>query len=150
MAMFRELNFKKVTDKLARLKVELPKTLANMAQNYFSDAFRKEAWDGKKWKEVQRRISGTNAWKYPKKKGLQRRKRGILQGATRQLYKSITHSIRSAKWDDIRLGTPIEYAEYQNEGTKHIDPRKFMGESNELQKAMKKEITLQLGKMLKQ
>jgi hypothetical protein len=59
--------FDKLRQNLAQVKKDLPRLLANDAQNYFLGAFKNEGWDGSKWKEVQRRIEGTPEYKYPLK-----------------------------------------------------------------------------------
>jgi hypothetical protein len=48
-----------------------------IAVELFKDNFQTESFFGRKWKEVQRRIPGTRAYKYPKRKRA-RRTRKIL------------------------------------------------------------------------
>lgn len=135
-----KFEFEKTIAKLKEVKYNLPIRLANTAQRYFSLSFHNGGFDGKKWKEVKRRISGTKEFKYPKTKDLQRRKRAILVGKTRDLQDSIRHSIRIVTWEKIVLGTDVSYAEYHNEGTANIPQRQFMGDAHELRNLLDKEI----------
>lgn len=118
------------------LKRSVPILLANQAQRFFVDTFTNQAWpDTGKWEEVNRRISGTKEYKYPKTKGLSRRVTPILvrSGALRR---AVSNSIRQATFERIRLDVPtsLAYAGVHNFGTNKIPMRKFMGDSPILRK----------------
>jgi hypothetical protein len=49
----------------------IPVVIAVETKNQFTDNFRTQSFDGKRWKEVKRRIQGTQEWKYPKTKSYQ-------------------------------------------------------------------------------
>ena len=123
---------------ISAMKNELPKVLANQAQNFFVDNFAKQGFDNgtvKKWKEVQRRIPGTPSYKYPKKKDLGRRSRAILQGkGSGQLRGAVNNSIREASFSLVRLTVSVPYASYLNKGTPKMPARKFIGNSKTLNK----------------
>ena len=130
-------------------------TLSNQAQNYFVDSFNKEGFDGQKWKEVQRRTPGTSAFKYPKKKGRQRRTAKILIGAGYKsrggtLRRAVSTMARTAQISGLRTRMVIDlpYAMAHNEGTKtagrnrstNIPKRQFVGQTNELTNMQKAKI----------
>lgn len=120
-----QFKFDRVLQNMEQLKRELPPVLANQAQNYFVQAFTAQGLGGKKWKEVQRRIPGTKAYKYPKNKGLSRRTKPILV-ETGKLRRAVSNSIRQAQFDKIRLVVDLPYADRQNQD------RPFMADTNEL------------------
>lgn len=143
--MESRLNFDKLKKNIEILKRELPVRLANTAQNYFLQSFQKQGWEGKKWEEVQRRISGTNAYKYPKKKDLGRRRRPILIGkGSTQLRRAVANSARTGvtQWPIVRMIVGLPYAKRHNEGLKGMPKRKFFGDSKELRKKHKQTIIL--------
>lgn len=143
MSFKNKLELSGVIKKLEEKKSTLPHQLANIAQSAFLNNFRTSSFFGKKWKEVQRRIPGTNAYKYPKK-DTSKNKRGILLGQTRHLFHSVAHSIRQADWHEIRLGTDIPYAEYHNEGTDKIPQRRFMGDHPKLRAKLRRQINSEI------
>ena len=55
--------------------------LATCAQQHYLGAFASKGWEGAHWAAVQRQQQGTNAYKYPKNRGLSRRTAPILQGS---------------------------------------------------------------------
>lgn len=112
--------------KFERVKQALPVILGNQAVNYFQDSFRKGGFDNTKWPEVQRRIPETNSYRYPKKKGLGRRTRGILinKGKLRRDVR-----LRLATFSKILVSTSLPYASVHNKGTNRIKRRRFMGRS---------------------
>ena len=65
--MLDRFNFKKVVEKVEQMKRELPKVVANDTKNYFVEEFNRQSWNGSAWPQVQRKIPGTKAYKYPKK-----------------------------------------------------------------------------------
>lgn len=130
-------------------KINLPLRLSKIARDYFLEGFKNEGFNGRKWEQVQRRIRGTAEYRYPKKRDLPRRTRSILLGKSRNLFKSIVNSQRTATWQEIRLGSDVPYAVYHNEGTEHIPQRQFMGHTPELDRRMKAEIKKQFDKVFK-
>jgi len=114
-------------------------SLTNQAQNYFLDSFTKQGWDGKDWQEVQRRITDTKAYKYPKTKGLQRRTSPILVGAGYKirggtLRRAVSAMSRTAQINGLQSRMVIElpYAKFNNEGTDKLPQRKFVGQTSQL------------------
>lgn len=123
--------FDSVKLKIAETKRVLPVMLAKQAENHFTESFSKGALDEYKWKEVQRRIPGTKAYKYPLKKGLTRRKKPILV-MTGNLRRKVSRSISDARWDKVRLVVDLPYADVHNEGSEKITARPFMKQTNKL------------------
>jgi phage gpG-like protein len=135
-----------VRQKLAQTKRALPIVMAKQAENYFTASFTKGQLGEFKWKEVQRRIPGTYAYKYPKKKGLTRRRKPILVG-TGALRRKVSNSIRDADWNKVRLLVDLPYANVHNEGEGNMPPRPFMKQTNELTKLQIKKINQTLDKI---
>lgn len=104
-----------VQQRLAETKRVLPIVLSKQAENYFTGSFTKQGLGTDKWQEVNRRIAGTNEYKYPKFKGLSRRTKPILIG-TGALRRKVSNSIRTATWDNISLIVDLPYASVHNEG----------------------------------
>jgi hypothetical protein len=126
-----KFNFDTMKVKLEKSRRDLLVLLSNQAQNYFSDSFKKQGFNGEKWKEVQRRNSDINpktgkqysAYLYPKKKGLQRRTSPILVGAGYKhrggvLRRAVSNMARTAEInnDKLRMIVDLPYAKIQNEG----------------------------------
>lgn len=143
-----KFNFSEVLKKSEQLKNELPILLANQAQVYFTESFTNQSWDGKEWKEVQRRIEGTPEYKYPKYKGLSRRTTPILV-RTGNLRRAVSNSVRTGhvSFDEIKLVVPIEYASYLNKGTDKMVQREFIGDSPILKKKQIQLIEAQMKKL---
>jgi len=128
----------KVISNLARSQREVLVLLSNQASKYFLDSFTKQSWDGQSWKQVQRRESGTKAYKYPKTKGLQRRTSPILVGAgykTRggTLRRAVSTMARTAEVssDKVRMIVDLPYAQRHNEGL-DMPKRTFVGQTDDL------------------
>lgn len=122
-----------------RLDPEIPKKIANNSRNFFVRNFDRQQWEGVRWKNVQRRIEGTNAYKYPKKTQLSRRVNPILVGTGKAisggaLRRAVANSIRSYNWREIRLGitSDVPYAKYHNNGEGNNPKRQFIGDHREL------------------
>lgn len=122
----------KVQRKFERLKVDLPKVLANQSQEFFVKSFKQEGFNNAgaivPWPEVKRRIPGTREYRYPKGKGLGRRTRKILVGSGR-LRREAGNSIRSATFNLVKLAVAAPYAAVHNNGTSTIPRRRFMAQS---------------------
>lgn len=126
--MANKFHFDRVIANMEQVKMELPVRLAKQAENYFLGGWKKQGFDGEKWPEVQRRIPGTNAWKYPKNKGLSRRTKPIMVG-TGDTRRKVSNSMRDATWERIRLIVDSGYAKFLNEGR-----FPFMFQTDELKK----------------
>jgi hypothetical protein len=133
-----------------QLKHDLPIDLANQAQNFFVNSWRLQAWDGKTWQTPKRRIEGTPEYKYPKFKGLGRRTRATLV-ETGALRRDVSNSVRSARFELIRLVVDRVYAEAHNEGdpSRNLPQRKFMGDSPSLRKLQITKINTYISRVFK-
>jgi len=96
-------NLDEVEKRLQQTKEVLPAEIANVSQSYFESSWRKQGYDGKKWKEVQRRINGKGAAKT----------RAILVKSGR-LRRSF--HVLSKRWDNITIANSAPYAKVHNEG----------------------------------
>lgn len=149
-----KFNFEEVNKMLVQYKRETLVLLSNQAQNYFLDSFKKQGWDGKQWKEVQRRTPGTKAFKYPKKKGLQRRTQPILIGSGFKvrggtLRRAVSTMERSAEIskDRVRMIVDLPYAEIINDGGKNMPKREYIGQTEELTTMQKNKINEIIGRI---
>jgi phage gpG-like protein len=135
--MATKFNFDRVKEKIATMEKDLPPLLANDARNYFLNSFKQQGWEGRQWKEVKRRIEGTNEYKYPKKKDLGRRKRPILIGkGSTKLRRAVADSIESDSWPIIRLVVNLIYAARHNYGLDGMPKRTFMTNSKKLREKL--------------
>lgn len=155
------VRFDKAIAEFEMQKSKLPRILGNIAKRHFKKGFRDEGFTDSyldPWKEVNRRKKGTRAYKYPKKKDLGRRTRGILRGkGSGALMRSV--DVQKASFDAIVIGTKgIEYAAIHNEGLqgkafgKHsfkMPKRQFIGNSKQLERELEKRIVKELDKVFK-
>ena len=148
MATKNKFEFDKVIKKLKQAKVNVPVRIANVARKYFVNTFQVSGFDKKKWEEVDRRIPGTSAYKYPQKPKASSRTSPILV-RTGKLRREVNNSIRSTTWNEIKLGVSdaTPYAQYLNEGTDKMEQREFMGNSKELNDLIKNELKTQIKKI---
>jgi phage gpG-like protein len=147
--MSNKFNLSKKLQAFNQLKKDLPPILANDSEKFFRDNFSKEGFqDGnfQKWEEVQRRIPGTNAFKYPKRARLSRRTKKILSN-TGMLKNSIKRT--SATFNNITVTSRLIYAARHNEGLRGMPKRKFMGVSRLLERQHMKKIKLAIDKSMK-
>jgi phage gpG-like protein len=121
--MDTKFEFNLLKANLIQARRELLVLLPNQAQNYFVRSFKSQSWNGVAWKEVQRRMEGTSAYKYPKTKGLQRRTSPILVGAGWKirggaLRRAVSNMARTVETsaDRFRMIIDLPYAEIHNEG----------------------------------
>lgn len=128
-----KFNLDKVKDNVQLLKRRLPRLLANQATKYFTDTFKSGSWEGRRWKEVERRKPGTNEYKYPKKRGLSRRTKPILVKSGK-LRRAVSMSARVVTFNKIQLLVDLPYAERHNKGLDGMPKRQFMGDSKKLRK----------------
>jgi phage gpG-like protein len=126
--MNNKFEFDKVIKAMEQVKSELPRLLANQAQNYFASSFKSGGWDGTPWKEVKRRQEGTPEYKYPMRKGLARRTKPILVQSG-NLRRAVSMSARVVTWQRIQLVVDLPYADRHNEGKDGMPKRQFMGDS---------------------
>jgi phage gpG-like protein len=130
-------DFKEKLEEFKKFKQTAPRAVGEITANFFQDNFTKQGFDDNgvnPWTNVQRRMSGTDAYKYPKKKDLGRRTRAILVKSGR-MRRDIR--VRQATWNRTTIATMVKYASYHNEGTKNIPKRKFMGHSRSLERKQK-------------
>lgn len=144
--MANQFGTDRVLRNMQQLKAQLPPVLANQAQNYFTNSWRLQGWDGEGWKVPQRRIKDTPEWKYPKKKDLGRRTRATLV-KTGRLRRAVSNSIRQASFDKVRLVVAVPYAVYHNEGSEHLPQRKSMGDSPMLRQKQVQTIKREIDKI---
>lgn len=134
--MASQFDFRRVQIRLKEAEKGLSLALANVAKNEFLDNFRQQGFDGRKWKEVQRRIAGTKAYSGDKDKG--KRTRAILQGkGSGRLRKDVANSVANGRKNSELSYTLIvenNYASYHNDGTKKIPQRQFVGMTEKLNK----------------
>ncbi len=158
-----KFQFNKVKERIERLKANLPPILANQAKSYFLKSWDEQGWEGQKWQEVQRRIPGTAAYRYPKKWGLSRRTQPILIGAGRvkgssggALRRAVSASVRAQSIHLIRLVVDLPYAAIHNDGGagtafgKHkftMPKRTFMKDSATLRRIQLAKINQYLNKV---
>lgn len=124
--MANKFKFDVVLTNFKRGENDLAKLIANANKNYYVASFTKQSYNGKPWKEVQRRIKGTQPYKYPKKRGLSRRTKPILIGKG-VLRRAVSNSIKSATFKRIEWNVPLPYAEVHNDGLNGMPKRRFMG-----------------------
>lgn len=142
--MEEKFNFGKIRDNFNRIKTELPRVMANQAQNFFLDSFQRQGWDdngSQPWPEVKRRQEGTPEYKYPKGKGLSRRTSPILV-RTGTLKRAVGNSIKYVSFDTTVLKVPLAYAAAQNDGnpSRNLVQRRFMGNSTTLFRMQREKI----------
>jgi phage gpG-like protein len=157
-------NFEEVKQKLDQTKREVLVLLSTQAQNYFLSSFKKQGFNGENWQEVQRRIPGTKAYKYPKTKGLQRRTSPILVGAGYKirggtLRRAVSMMARTSTIGNgtLKMVVDLPYASAQNKGTKNagrnhsitIPERRFVGQTQELTDKQSKLISKTVDKIWK-
>lgn len=91
---------------------DAPQVLANEGQRFFVDNFRKEAWEGKRWKGRSSKSKNKNP---------------LLVGRTRQLKNAVNRSIKEANKNRIKWGVYLSYAATHNygfNGVEHVRPHK--------------------------
>lgn len=150
--MPNKFNFGRIIKDFEALKQTLPKEIGNESVNFFRDSFRKQGFQNgmglQKWKEVQRRIDGTKAYKYPKKKDLGRRTRAILVGkGSGRLKRSIR--MAGSSFNRTKIISDLPYSRVHNEGLGRMPKRQFMGRSRMLDLKVNTLIRNRLDKIFK-
>lgn len=128
------------------LKRTLPVLCGDTAVNFFRNTFREGGFDDsglKKWKEVNRRIEGTRAYKYAKKSA---RNRAILVKSGNLKRGNVR---KSTSWNRTVIANEIPYAKYHNEGIGYMPKRQFMGNSKTLTNKTVSIIKNEIDKLLK-
>jgi len=123
----RQFNFGDVKQRLMQVQREIPTRLAKQAEKHFAESFQRGALDENRWQEVNRRIPGTNEYKY-KRKGitLQRQRTSPILVQSGNLRRKVNRSIHTVRPNEIRLVVDLPYALAHNEGTDTIPARPFM------------------------
>ncbi len=146
--------FNELRKKLDATLKALPKKVGVMAVNEFQDSFKKQGWEGQRWKEVKRRLpvgrkTGKRSSRLIYRKGAART-RGILIGSGR-LWRSI-RVVRSTS-TSVTVGTDVPYAKVHNEGDRagrgsgfKMPKRQFMGNSRTLKRDIEAFIIRDIGK----
>lgn len=141
-----KFNFDKLAARFQQLKKELPIEIAADAVKFFNKSFTQHGFDDggvKPWKEVNRRIPGTPEYKYPKNRGLGRRKSAILVRSGR-LKAAVNNSAKKRTFEEILFEVESPYGRFHNEGAGHNPKRKFMGDSKTLRKIILNKIKLRM------
>lgn len=100
-----KFGFGKVIRNVEKLKKTLPVLLANQAQNFFVDSWKKGGWDDGTIQRWQKRGKET--------KKTQGRALLVKSG---KLRRAVSNSIRMKTFDKILLTVPLPYAAVHNEG----------------------------------
>lgn len=128
---------KRLIKALAKTMRDAPKVLGNEGQKHFQENFNTQSLEGQKWKEVKRRVAGTFAYKYPKKKYLARRTNPILVGRTRRLKNALNRTFKSGMNSRLVWRVDLPYAKAQNNGNNKLPARTFMKLTPKLIKRLK-------------
>ncbi|MEI8111163.1 MAG: hypothetical protein WCH59_09260 [Chitinophagia bacterium] len=100
-----KFGFGKVLNNVERLKKTLPVLLANQAQNFFVDSWKKQGWDD----------NGVKAWAKRQDTGKKSEGRSILVKSGK-LRRAVGQSIRLKSFEKIQLVVALPYAAVHNEG----------------------------------
>ena len=94
-----------IVKNVERMKNTLPVLLANQAQNFFVESWKKQGWDDK----------GVDKWPSRQDTGPRSRGRSILVKSGK-LRRAVGQSIRFKTFDKIQLVVALPYAEVHNDG----------------------------------
>jgi hypothetical protein len=128
---------------------KLSAPVGNIAQRHFETNFVKQGFvdsSTSKWKNVQRRIPGTKAYKYGTTSS---RTRPILIGpGTPVLSRSIRYTVLGkGKIRVAVMGKATKYAGYINSGTSKMTKRQFIGRSRALDKQIVNRVQIELSRV---
>ncbi|MES2382617.1 MAG: hypothetical protein V4538_16330 [Bacteroidota bacterium] len=137
-------NFKKVKINFERLKINLPKQIANEGQKFYFKNFDSESWEGKRWAP---RIA---------RRGIKKRDitRKLLVNKA-MLRRAVANMKREATFSRIRFEvfvqskTGFNYAQVHNEGIGKQRRRKFLGYNKTLDGILRNKINSELSKCFK-
>jgi hypothetical protein len=123
-----KFGFNIILSEWGMLKKDAVERMMREAKIEFDDNFEKEGVGGKKWKEVERRQPGTQAYR---RASAQERSNPILTGVTETL-KNGNVIIRATANEGVLVNrTP--YAQYHQDGIKsRLPQRKFIEQTKEL------------------
>lgn len=127
-----KFDFNKIRSRFQRVKVDLPRIIANSCQLYFNNEFNRSEWNGKSWNPRKNRKNTKH-----------------LLVDTGALRIALNNCVKNVSWSKVTLAIDLPYAEYQNYGTEHIPARKFIGDSPELRRTVKAKITREMKKVFK-
>lgn len=134
--------FKALYRRIGSAQSDLPTIIANEGLRFFVGSFEKEAFvdaSPKPWAVPQRRIPGTKAYTYPKRKDLGRRTRKTLV-KTGKLKRAVNNSVTEKNRKRVVWHVrDIPYAFRHNEG-EGVPQRKYMGESRTLNRKFREKI----------
>jgi len=131
--------FKRIAERLDKVRRQAPKILANEGQKQFNTNFRNQSYQNLAWANVKRREPGTFEYKYPKTKYLSRRTNPILIGKTRRLKNAVNRSIKSTNINRIVwgvYGSEGKYGYFHNYGIGQ-KMRRFMGNDQTLRRRLR-------------
>lgn len=100
-----KFHFRRVLQNVEKLKKTLPVLLANQAQNFFVESWKKKGWDD----------NGVKAWQNRKDTGKKSQGRSILVKSGK-LRRAVGQSIRLKTFDKIQLVVALPYAAVHNDG----------------------------------
>lgn len=100
-----KFGFGRVLQNVEKLKKTLPTLLANQAQTFFVESWKKQGWDN----------GGVKAWQKRKDTGKKSQGRAILVKSGK-LRRAVGQSIRLKSFDKIQLVVALPYAAVHNEG----------------------------------
>lgn len=143
-----KFKFEALVRSIKTQKNALARIVANDIKNYYVASFTKQSWNGQKWEEVQRRIPGTAAYKYPKRRGLSRRTKPILIGKA-IMRRAVAGSVKEATFNRILWMVDVPYAEVHNNGSKIMPRRRFMGWNKDTDKIVRADIIAWEDKLFK-
>jgi phage gpG-like protein len=120
-----KFNFDEISARFEKVKIELPKIIANDTKNYFVESFNKQQWDGKAWE--------------PRKDKKDEGRKLLVKSA--RLRNDLINSNKSATWQSIKFTIDNPYAQVHNDGLKSgrgsgftMPKRQFVGHTKELTK----------------
>lgn len=122
-----KFDFGKIQSRMRSLDISLD--IANVAKNYFVANFANQSFGGVKWKEVNRRISGSKGYKPSQTQNI------LIGKGSGKLRRDVANSVSDGHKNSNLSYTLIvknEYASYHNEGTDIIPQRQFVGMTTEL------------------
>jgi phage gpG-like protein len=124
-----------IRDKVRKLKKDIPQGTATLAVGWFQDSFRKQGFTD----------TGFKRWEKRKRVDRRRPGRAILVDTGR-----LRRSIRKERvtFRQVRIVSKLPYSARHNDGLKGMPQRKFMGESQKLERKMLKFIYKSIDKAL--
>lgn len=126
-----KFGFDKIISILPQIRQEAVQIMMQEAKKTFDESFDNEGIDGKKWKEVDRRIEGTRAYR---EASSAMRVSPILTGVTGRLKKN--NRIVSVTPDKGVLDNDMSYADTMNSGNgSNVPARPFIKQTPELTRA---------------